>query len=894
MQLLKKILIEYLFMKNKMYVLCLLVYVCTIQMHHEKINDFLYRTVFCYSPFDAAYLTTWFIYVMSIGYVCYYLYCAIKNKTRLSRLHLYMVIILIIHYCFYRVDCNYCFEYVCNSCFAYVDIYPFLLCLFVANSLVNDLHIVIKKNNCCIKQLYYNDEEIKSIEDDELGFHLYAKHYAEKIKTLSKSERHNISINGVWGSGKSSFVNLILKELPDEEYEKIYFYPRKCFSANTIQEDFFNLLSSHLKKYDTSLQRSIKQYVSLLSLSEKTIFGTLNDALSNIFDDTISKEKISDVISKINKHVVVFIDDLDRLTSEELSQVFRIIHANADFQNVIYITAFDKEYVDNLLSHNAKVSFTDKFFNIAYKVPCCSEKKLFDFFTNKISNYYRPRLLSDEEYQQLDDFQKQKYLSEEKYITGLEVNKQIFLKFLKNIRDIKLFCNNLFSGYIDKGLAFSDFALLELLRHIDESKYLKLYQDRDSYLEEKNGVYYYRYNDSVIKADDTSESLCIIQLLFPNDNKGTSKNQMNRINSSFSFDAYFEYGKKAVDINRINNLLNCKISYDSVEIESLIQDENKSVLQTYLIQKDTSELQNGIQWENYIKLLIYFVYKTGNENLCAKVIDLLSKTSLLNPIGLGDTTYYRDIIKQCLVNYPPSSCKINLELNGIVRNYNNKLIWSTKDVVDINLQCLKNYIESKPQYDNRLFDLHLACIDGQDSKTNRLHINEEANALVRDAVKRHPDYFLTNFVGTGGQSSNPNTLILGFKPFWEDIIGDANKMEKFINDDKFNDIEHIHRTRNFWKIFKANDFEAPIIHDVDPQYYLESDLNPYMQKYDKVVEVNNKFKELKENKEVTTDEIIDKCRVFIDMLDKNNCELKWNYIVRNEIETYINDLKKKK
>ena len=51
------------------------------------------------------------------------------------------------------------------------------------------------------------------------------------------------------------------------------------------------------------------------------------------------------------------IDDFDRLTSEEIMEVLKLIDGNANFKNIIYIAAYDHEQMEKLLGE----SYIDKY-----------------------------------------------------------------------------------------------------------------------------------------------------------------------------------------------------------------------------------------------------------------------------------------------------------------------------------------------------------------------------------------------------------------------------------------------------------------------------------------------------------------------------------------------------
>ena len=55
------------------------------------------------------------------------------------------------------------------------------------------------------------------------------------------------------------------------------------------------------------------------------------------------KCEISKILKEAGKRILVVIDDIDRLTPEETRQLFTVIKALADFPNVVYLLAFDRD-----------------------------------------------------------------------------------------------------------------------------------------------------------------------------------------------------------------------------------------------------------------------------------------------------------------------------------------------------------------------------------------------------------------------------------------------------------------------------------------------------------------------------------------------------------------------
>src|SRR5690606_11617606 len=101
-------------------------------------------------------------------------------------------------------------------------------------------------------------------------------------------------------------------------------------------------------------------------------------------------DSINDCIVKINKQIIVFIDDLDRLDCKEVIEVLRIVRNTANFTNMVYVVAYDRSYVNQAIKKINKFSFEtylEKIFQVEFSLPT------FDISVLKVSIWRR---LSDE------------------------------------------------------------------------------------------------------------------------------------------------------------------------------------------------------------------------------------------------------------------------------------------------------------------------------------------------------------------------------------------------------------------------------------------------------------------------------------------------------------------
>jgi hypothetical protein len=73
--------------------------------------------------------------------------------------------------------------------------------------------------------------------------------------------------------------------------------------------------------------------------------------------------------------LLVVIDDIDRLTTDEILQIFQLVKANADFPQLIYLLLFERQIVAkalNQISGDKGMEFLEKIIQVGYHVPQAS------------------------------------------------------------------------------------------------------------------------------------------------------------------------------------------------------------------------------------------------------------------------------------------------------------------------------------------------------------------------------------------------------------------------------------------------------------------------------------------------------------------------------------------
>lgn len=257
-----------------------------------------------------------------------------------------------------------------------------------------------KETNENIKIKGFSDDDI---ENNDIPEYLkdYARLIANKlILTNIKKQSSAVGITGEWGVGKTTFLKLLKEQIADKA-EIVEFNPWMCRTPEQVICDFFSSLRHQLSPLHSTLSKSIKEYAKYLS--NITLMPNISFRLDILSADKESlyekKKNLSEKFSCLSRPVVVFIDDMDRLEREEIFEVLRLIRNTADLINTIYIVAFDKNYVTNVLKDkNIKdaSSFLEKIFPIEVHLPKVEDRLVWNtlIFNIKVQDSFNGELVS--------------------------------------------------------------------------------------------------------------------------------------------------------------------------------------------------------------------------------------------------------------------------------------------------------------------------------------------------------------------------------------------------------------------------------------------------------------------------------------------------------------------
>lgn len=406
-------------------------------------------------------LMPWFG-TMIVLIVLYQLYWIWTHRSSYLLTGIYYVgVLFFVLYVYYRGYYSSCYFWPITEGgeIAWVDLFllPYLLCV-----VQQGVYIVtfLPKWRASLRrsrvQGIETDRPIKSEDEDWLGFCGVVGILSDSLKSLDlRRESLTMGIVAQWGKGKTSFVNLLAKKVKEHGDIVVCFNPRASKSVAHIQEDFFDAFSKELSKYCSGFGFLLGRYTKHLGLLGQYEWTRPLESLLTLLLPEKDEQAINDALRIIGRRVYVIIDDLDRLTGEEIIEVLKLVDRNASFNNVVFVMAYDKEYVNNVLSkhlsHGLDHSFIDKYVTWEVILPEMDSEVL----KEKMREYWKVHLLWLPEEEQ------------KRVLQGWSYVEKIIAEDLASVRHLKRYVNLTLHRYkeVYSKVDPADFFLLSLLQY---------------------------------------------------------------------------------------------------------------------------------------------------------------------------------------------------------------------------------------------------------------------------------------------------------------------------------------------------------------------------------------------------------------------------------------------
>ena len=269
----------------------------------------------------------------------------------------------------------------------------------------------------------FDDKPITLPEEDILGFNPLAEVIAGSISKMEKPEGTVIAVNGPWGSGKSSVVNLVRHHLRNgTENDCLEIVDFKCWwfrGEEALTLAFFHELYS---AFSPSLTRRAKKAFSklgqILSIAGTTLsaVGSFNAPLADMGkaasgigklfgrqEEPVEKlyKEIFDALQTGSNRYLIIIDDIDRLSPDEAILIFRLVKSVGGLPNVMYLLAYDRQLADKIVAKRYPSEgphYLEKIVQASFDLPVPSQASLNDEFSRRLNGVIGIKGFQDETY----------------------------------------------------------------------------------------------------------------------------------------------------------------------------------------------------------------------------------------------------------------------------------------------------------------------------------------------------------------------------------------------------------------------------------------------------------------------------------------------------------------
>jgi hypothetical protein len=261
-----------------------------------------------------------------------------------------------------------------------------------------------------------DDIAVSKKEEDLLDRYPFAEHIAKSIfKSFDKNhEGIVVGIKGSWGSGKSTLANFIKSELEIRGKEQklnfqiIEFNPWMFSGQEDLQKAFLIELAKKMRRWKEENEKLSKDIESIGNSIEK--FNELNPephtkTIGKVFSWGVKriaqslspfhgiqdlKKTVDEGLQGSDMHLFIFIDDIDRLTPYEISQIFKLVKLNLNFRNTIFFVCYDGLVVEQALKveyGEFGKKYLEKIIQIDYKVPEILNEKIEELFFDELKKF---------------------------------------------------------------------------------------------------------------------------------------------------------------------------------------------------------------------------------------------------------------------------------------------------------------------------------------------------------------------------------------------------------------------------------------------------------------------------------------------------------------------------
>lgn len=760
-------------LQNNLFAFSLLIiYICFRPIWENLFSTWFIQPIL--SQFVSNKSTSLLFIIASLGFLAYHIVSIRRKEILINKGTIGLFILILYIWGYYRLTTESATHLETFSFLCYVDIIPFLC--FHASIRYGGLR---KRNMTPINHLngFLIDRPITQTAHDLLNRTKDAQYTVDKLMaTNTDYEAFTFGILASWGEGKTSFMALMEEYLSQAYKNKVIimkFNPWIYRKDSNLTHIFLEELSQTFKPYSTEFSKGLVRYSEMLLAIDNGWIKTLTKFFISFGSKTAFEQfnLLKENIKTINKKIVIFIDDIDRLNSDEIEEILRLVRNTSNLPNMYFILAYDKKYVvDTLNKHYTfhSIKYMDKILQEEFILPTAKESLLKDLLLQYLKNE-----LSENEYDQI-----QKFLDKNFSLTQIDPT-----DYITTIRDAKRIANQFIFSIrkLHDEVDLCDFLTLELFRLRYPLVVKLLIEKRDEVL---------------VYLPNVQRMVCFNGKNTPETNEYANiwgkKKYFNLM--EYITNHYHELYINENDIDRVSVFLNALFGkYKSLKIGSINDPHYMNrFFKNIILDSEVSEKE----WQELYKLSFEEMKPTIKKWIAYKSVSLENRIQKEHPKskeeiykllhltfyigGLKNETFYdsftfiSQLLQNLFYNFSENhsfsqkdreemhACLTENGINNYVLEYlhslfdhgtyNQERILTKEEVVEIQSNFLKQYINEGDKPLNYILECWKATaypemITNEDGSGNIQYLHsKESKTLMKNYVIKHLEEFIQQII----------------------------------------------------------------------------------------------------------------------------------------------------
>ena len=269
------------------------------------------------------------------------------------------------------------------------------------------------------------DDAPKSMRSqDRLGHTPFAERVASVVAHVDATNGYVIGLHGEWGSGKSSALNFVVEFIeehnsrePDSRILHVDFRPWLITGHQDLIGAFLKVLSERVStrksrrrgwirkgaqwaKETNAVGSIVKVGAQWADPSGGVASSVTGNAVQRGVNGAVSRassspslqaahEEMIERLRELNTHLLVTVDDIDRLDTDEIRCVMQMVKSVGKLPNVVYLLCYDRAIVRQALDHAedpTRHSFAEKIVQQELELPVPRREQLLSILDEEVKS----------------------------------------------------------------------------------------------------------------------------------------------------------------------------------------------------------------------------------------------------------------------------------------------------------------------------------------------------------------------------------------------------------------------------------------------------------------------------------------------------------------------------